>query len=321
MTRTRSTTSRTRRTTSAALTLLAAAALNLPAPAPAAPATEGRQTEQSIAFSRYDPDIDGFALWTAKANGSRERRLTAGQAYFPAWSPDRSHLLFDFPDDSGDEQIGRIDADGSDFRQLTDLPGISEVADYSPDGSRIVFDRFVPRPDTPFFTSLWVMDADGRNPQPLFGEDSTTFDVEPEYSPDGSKIVFGRIDPVTEREALFVVGADGSRPRQITPYAAGLEHPRWSPDGRWVIYDIDAQGPKDGLYLVRPDGRDRHVLFQSKKLVAFKPDFSPNGRRILFGCFVRAQEQEDLCVVQADGSGLHRVVRTPGTWENFPVWG
>jgi len=303
------------------VTVLAAAVLSLPAAAPAASVTSGSQAEPSIAFSRYDPSIGGSALWTARANGSRERRLTAGQAYFPAWSPDRSHLLFDFPDDQGDEQIGRIDADGSGFQQLTDLPGISECADYSPDGSRIVFDRFVPRPDTMFFTSLWVMDADGSDPHPLFGDDSTTFDVEPEYSPDGSRIVFGRIDPVTEREALFVVRADGSRPRQITPYAAGLEHPRWSPDGRWVVYDIDAQGPTDGIYLVRRDGRDRHLLFQSTKLVAFKPDFSPDGRRILFGCFVRAQQQEDLCVMRADGRGVHRVVRTPGAWENFPVWG
>lgn len=62
------------------------------------------------------------------------------------------------------------------------------------------------------------------------------------------------------------------------------------------------------------------LLFQSKKLVALKPDLSIDGRRILFGCFVRAQEQEDLRVMRADGSGVHRVVATPGAWENFPVW-
>jgi len=271
----------------------------------------GKQAGERIAFSRFDPAIDAFALWTARANGSGEKRLTDGQACFPAWSPDRSHLLFDFPDDQGNQHIARIDADGSHFRQLTAFPGISETAEYSPDGSRIIFGRYVPRPDGPFFTSLWVMTAEGGEPRPLFGTETTTFDVEPEYSPDGSTIVFGRIDPVTEKEALFVVDADGSRQRQITPYAVGLEHPRWSPDGRRVVYDIEARGPADGLYLVRPDGSDRHRFFKNPHLVVFKPDFSPDGKHILFGCMVRAQQQEDLCVMRADGRGLHRAVRTP----------
>ena len=276
-----------------------------------------------IAFSRYDPRIDGFALWSARPDGSHGRRLTRGQAYFPDWSPDRARIVFDFPDEDGDEQIATVRADGTGFRQLTDLPGVSECADYSPDGRHVVFDRYDPAQDE-FFTSLWVMRSDGSRARPLFGPDSTTFDVEPEYSPDGTRIVFGRIDPATEQEALFVTDADGTDVRQLTPYAEGVEHPRWSPDGRWIVYDVE-QGldpalTVNGIYLVRPDGRDRHRLFQDDRLVAFKPDFSPDGRHILFGCYVRALQQEDLCVMRADGSGWHRVVRTRGTNENWPVW-
>ncbi len=290
---------------------------------PAAATAGSGARDERIAFSRYDSRIDGFALWTARADGSRERRLTDHQAYFPAWSPDRSRIVFDFPDENGDEQIATVRPDGSGFRQLTDLPGISECADYSPDGRHIVFNRFDPAQDE-FFTSLWVMRADGRGARPLFGAASRTFDVEPEYSPDGTRIVFGRIDPASEEEAIFVADADGSHVRQVTPYARGLEHPRWSPDGRWIVYDVD-QGldPRltaNGLYLVRPDGRDRRLLFQNDRLLAFKPDFSVDGRHILFGCYIRARQQEDLCVMRADGTGWHRVVRTNGTNENWPVW-
>jgi TolB protein len=301
------------------LFILVVAAFALVVPSTAAASPGGERLDQQIAFGRFDPGIDGFALWTARANGSHERRLTSGQAYFPAWSPDRSHLLFDFPGAQG-EQIGQIGRDGSGFRQLTDLPGISESADYSPDGTRIIFGRFDPVQAT-FYTSLWVMGADGSNPHALV-PGSTTFDVEPEYSPDGSKIVFGRIAAGTDpqQEALFVVNADGSNPRQVVPDTVGVEHPRWSPDGRWIIYDIEAGIPEDGIYLVRRTGRDNHRIFQSDSLVAFKPDFSPDGKRILFGCFVRTQEQEDLCVMNANGTGLRRVVRTPDANENFPVW-
>ncbi len=100
------------------------------------------------------------------------------------------------------------------------------------------------------------MDADGRDPRPLFGPTSTTFDVEPDYSPDGSKIVFSRIriDPITQDEtyALFVAAADGAWQRRITSFGAGVEHPHWSPDGRWVLFNVESR--RNGIYLVRPRG-------------------------------------------------------------------
>jgi Tol biopolymer transport system component len=281
-----------------------------------------------IAFSRFDQSIGGFALWTATSDGAHQRRLTRGQAYFPAWSPDRTHLLFDFPDEDGNEQIGRINADSSGFRQLTDLPGISEAADYSPDGKHIVFDRFVPRSDEPFYTSLFVMRANGSHPRPLFGARSTTFDVEPDYSPSGAGIVFTRIrlDPHTEQEtyALFVARADGSRQRQVTPFRAGIEHPHWSPDGHWIIYNRDAgtSHPSNGIYLVRPNGQDLRRIFRSSEngLVGFKPDFAPNGKRIVFGCFVGSQQQDDLCTMDTSGRNVQRIIRTPFRFENYPIW-
>ena len=167
------------------------------------------------------------------------------------------------------------------------------------------------------------MRADGTHPHALFGPDSSTFDVEPEYAPDGSKIVFARLSARSdyEKTAVFVVNADGSHPRRITPYTVGLEHPRWSPDGRRIVYNIiDSQTAKDGIYLVRANGENRRRILRSDRLLGFKPDFSPNGKRILFGCFVVSEEQDDLCVMRADGTRAHRVVRTPRVFENFPVW-
>jgi Tol biopolymer transport system component len=319
------------------LTVAAAVALvmlNGLSPAAAHPSSRHDQhprhdQQPRIAFSRLDEALGGFALWTAAADGTDQQQLTESPAYFPSWAPDRTHLLFDFPDENGDEQIGRIDADGSNFRQLTDLAGVSEVADYSPSGESIVFDRFVPDPnggDRPFFTSIWVMDADGGDPHPLFGPRSTTFDVEPDYSPDGSKIAFSRIrsDPITQEEtyALFVAAADGSWQRRITPFGAGVEHPHWSPDGRWVLFDVESpENPRNGVYLVRPDGDGLHRILRSDEtFIFFKPDYSPDGRHLLLGCYVVAEKQEDICMMDLHGRRLTRVVRTPRTFENFPVW-
>lgn len=289
-------------------------------PAPAADGSVAvERSAQRIAFTRSHTGDDSV-LWTSRPDGAHQRRVIRGPVFFPAWSPDHKKLIFDFPDDQGNEQIATVRANGSHFRQLTDLPGISESPDYSPRGNRVIFGRF--SPDQPvFYTSLWVMRADGSHPHALFGPDSTTFDVEPEYSPDGSRIVFARISADFEKVALFVANSNGSHRRRITPYTAGLEHPRWAPDGRRIVYNIaDSQTPKDGIYLVRPNGHNRHRIFESDRLVGFKPDFSPNGNRILFGCFVIAQRQDDLCKMRANGEGVQRIVRTPNVFENFPVW-
>lgn len=281
-----------------------------------------------IAFSRFNPARDSLALFRARPDGSKRRRMTHGPAFFPDWSPDRTRMVFDLPDEKGNEQIGIVRAGGSGFRKLTHLAGISEAARFSPDGKTLVFDRSPVLPDRPnFFTSLWVMDADGGNPHPLFKPDPDKFDVEPEFSPDGRRIVFARLRISAEgvqKAAIFTVRADGTRARRVTTFSRGLEHPRWAPDGHRIIFNRelgDPTAPASGIWQVRSNGENlRQILPGSSELFGFKPVFSPNGQRILFGCFIVAQEQDDLCVMRADGSRVHNITRTPKVFENFPAW-
>ena len=278
-----------------------------------------------IAFSRVDDAIGGFALWTATPNGTDQQRLTPGAAYFPSWAPDRSHLLFDFPDDDGGEQIGRIDADGSNFQQLTDLPGVSEAADYSPSGGSIVFDRFVPQgDDQPFFTSIWVMDADGGNPRPLFGPTSTTFDVEPDYSPDGSEIVFSRIGSTPSAKTRptrcssrppTVRGSAASRP-SVRASSIRTGHP--TGDGCCSTWSRRRTRGTASTWC-DPNGHGLHRILRSNEtFIFYKPDFAPDGKRLVFGCFVVAEQQEDICTLDPRGRRVTRVVSTPGASRTSP---
>ena len=164
-------------------------------------------------------------------------------AWFPDWSPDRTTILFDFTDDNGDEQIATIRPDGTQFEQLTDGPGYSEAADYSPDGTTIVFDRSpVHDEDDPAFTtSLWTMGVDGGDAHQVALGDGGGFDYEPEFSPDGRRIAFARYDAESDSSAAFVAKADGTAVTQLTPFVHFTEHPRWSPDGAMIIYNIEDQ--------------------------------------------------------------------------------
>jgi Tol biopolymer transport system component len=73
---------------------------------------------------------------------------------------------------------------------------------------------------------------------------STGWELDPQYSPDGSRIVFG-----SNRSGFVEIMAcdsDGSNPIPLTSFkgvrTAGA--PRWSPDGRWIAFDsLDRFGP------------------------------------------------------------------------------
>jgi hypothetical protein len=51
----------------------------------------------------------------------------------------------------------------------------------------------------------------------------------------------------------------------------------------------------------------------------FKPSYSPDGSRIIVGCGPRDALNEDLCVANADGSGIDILIETPD-YENHGVW-
>jgi TolB protein len=154
-----------------------------------------------------------------------------------------------------------------------------------------------------------------------------SIDVEPVFSPDGSKIAFGRIvgdSPEGQLEAIYVVNSDGTGLREVVPARAGLEHPDWSPDGRSIIFNIAPENPTapdaGAIMSVQPDGKSLHVAVPpTAGLGFFKPAWSPDGRRILTGCHDKEAGLDRLCVIP--GNGKVRVVIDGETHVNFPAWG
>ncbi|HYY02638.1 MAG TPA: hypothetical protein VE736_02025 [Gaiellaceae bacterium] len=94
---------------------------------------------------------------------------------------------------------------------------------WSPQGNQIVFSAHVPNADD-FHSSIWVVHSDGSDLHqlPIAGPcggalaDPTTYGCfNPVWSPDGTKIVFGRNQDDGQRD-LYTVNADGSGLFQVT---------------------------------------------------------------------------------------------------------
>jgi Tol biopolymer transport system component len=176
---------------------------------------------------------------------------------------------------------------------------------FSPNGKLIAFDDGA---------HLTIMRHDGtrlRMLPPLSNTDRT-----PTWSPDGRRLAFsGERDCPLYCGTLYTVRPDGTRLRQVLAYEA--LSPAWSVRGRIAFLNNDdpngVPGPRDGLQSVRPDGSRRRRLFGNFAALGNEPDWSPDGRRLVF----RARGR--LITMNADGSG-RRAITSNARHFSHPAW-
>jgi serine/threonine protein kinase len=119
-------------------------------------------------------------------------------------------------------------------------------AQFSPDGSRIVFESL--RSGT---QELWVADRDERNALQL-----TSFEGRrggtPAWSPNGQSIAFD-LRTNDERADIYVIPARGGTPVRVTTHAADDLVPSWSRDGLWIYFGSTRSGRYE-IWKVAPGG-------------------------------------------------------------------
>jgi Tol biopolymer transport system component/DNA-binding winged helix-turn-helix (wHTH) protein len=129
-------------------------------------------------------------------------------------------------------------------------------------------------------TDILGMEIGGAGSAPVRVATSTMADHGPTISPDGAKIAFssGR----TGIEQIWVAGADGSNPRQLTFFESGLcaTSPSFSPDGKSIAFDATVKGNRD-IYVVRADGGGMRRLTRQQAANA-QPSWSHDGKWIYF---------------------------------------
>ncbi len=192
-----------------------------------------------IAFqSKRKGNLD---IWTMKADGSEQVQLTNDPEpdYLPAWSPDGKTILFtSWRKEKGEERAPHIyimNADGSSqLRLVAESLETSAGGTWSPDGKRIVFSRKAGEQGA----DLFVADAAGKNEQRLT-KDKDVYNGSATFSPDGSQIAFYSDDG--KASALVVMNVDGTKRRTVLAQGQNW-YPRWSPDGRWLIYTAAVSG-------------------------------------------------------------------------------
>jgi Tol biopolymer transport system component len=207
----------------------------------------------------------------------------------------------------GSQDIFTMSPSGRHRVQLTRGPADDAFPNYSPDGERIVFTRGAA--GSAGAGQAWIMNQDGSGQRQLtHGSptvESTTF------SPNGKRIAFTRGDGGSTQ--LWTMKVDGTHQTQLTfpgPHGDHVHGPTYSPDGRLIAFShhYGAVG-YHGISVIKPNGTgERALTTPSAATDDFQPDFSPDGRRIVFDRY--NQIQDDLYVMSANGSRLRALTNT-----------
>jgi Tol biopolymer transport system component len=192
---------------------------------------------------------------------------------------------------------------------------------------------------------LWSAKPDGsdlrRVSQP--GIDGLFEDYHARYSPDGSYLIFVRVDNVAGQVAQFRMNSDGSQVRQLTPWdlnadTADLSQATSGPTKDLLVFESYGHGdpPPGAVEDVETVPTTCLSVEQCTPLIrnltangdgpkdSDNPTWSPDGTRIAFVEFTappkaHGLEYADVLTMAANGEDRHRVSHTP-TWNFRPDW-
>jgi TolB protein len=225
--------------------------------------------------------------------------------------------------------IFTVRPDGTSVRQVTS-PGLGTVddqPDWSPDGSLIAFRRCAPDTACAIYTVRPNGSQLRRLSPPCDPPPGTCADeAEVAFMPDGHRVVFTRASGEVrefpdgsgwiEHSDIVIRDLTGKNTRVVLrsrPFAGDNVEVVASPDGRQIAFQRSHSPlaePADGIavFVVRSDGSQLRRITPWSLRAGDHPDWSPDGRWILFRSNVDADFLDSqLYLVRPDGSRLRQV--------------
>ena len=272
--------------------------------------TQGTQCDGDL----YMVNADGSGLTQPQVTPAGERNADWQPAVGPPLPPLRDDLdkiafasTRDHPGSTGRDDIFTINPDGSTIRPLTFSRALETDPAWSPTGSVIAF--VADRGDIGFSETedIYVMNPDGTGKTNLTnsGGGDAAREFDPAWSPDGSRIAYGRGLPTD----IWVMNADGTGQTALTRG----QGPTWSPDGTRIVFSRSGS-----IYVINPDGTGLTQLTNpGPDFFDFGPDYSPDGGKIAFSRDPQAGGS-DIWVMNADGTDQHPL--NQGNGASSPTW-
>jgi Tol biopolymer transport system component len=281
-----------------------------------------------IAYDRPDPASSGdLFVYTANPDGSHVARLVSIHVSGPHWSHTGSRLTVSAQDKDGRVVSATIGADGSNYKPLSiDDPTLNVACNAWSSG------------DTRLACESWDDSNSARNGiYTISSSDGSGLtrltnahgghDQPGAYSPNGKQLVFARFGKNGSSIGLFVVNANGTHLRRITPPGTLIQDGNdgdWSPRGNEIVFSRHVTAAQRGsIWVIRSNGRGlrkihvRGITCGGSGLGCHEPHWSPDGRKITFAA--NSAAGSNIYTVKADGSGATQVAHDGD--DDDPAWG
>jgi hypothetical protein len=148
---------------------------------------------------------------------------------------------------------------------------------------------------------VWVMNADGQFP--LNFTDAPGEDIDPAWSPDGTKLAFA-----SNRDGdneIYVANGDGSGLTKLTNNTSDDREPTWSPNGELIAFRSNRTGNNEIFRMAASNGASQTNL-TNDAASDFAPDWGPDGSEIAFQRFTSGSGTglgNEVFKMNADGQG------------------
>lgn len=221
----------------------------------------------------YTNGLDGHVI-SVNPDGSDRRDY--GPGHSPKLSPDGNKIAFGR--DGTDASVWDLyvaNADGSNIQKISDriytASSLATEFSWSPDSTKIAHTieyGASPSESGGEHKQIAIVNADGTGKTQLTQASANTWNVNPVWSPDGSKILYSRLTGTSE---IYVMDANGANQHLVI---ANATNGSWSPDATRILFNESGVGVRTADL----DGDNRVTL----TAVGLYASWSPDGTRVLF---------------------------------------
>lgn len=194
-------------------------------------------------------------------------------------------IVFMSKADSTEGELYLLDKDGE-ITRLTDNSRHENNPALSRDGKKVAFNAGVAGNQLSW--EIYVLDLDTKQETRL--TTNGVIDAHPDWSPDGSKIVFGSFRDGLGNPAgtadVYVMNADGTGLKQLTDTPWEDNDPEWSPDGTKIVFKStrDTQiSAREEIHVMNSDGSGAKRLTRTSDWQSdHDPSWGPGSDKIIF---------------------------------------
>lgn len=236
----------------------------------------------------------------------------------PDWSTDGQQVTIQATGTGGDSDIFVGDFDGKNWINLTNSPNFENNPLWSPDNRRIIYTGKTDDPEN--YLRTYSISRDGKGIQRLLARlDMTLIDISNfSWPSDFSRIAFLHSDDHGFTQ-VYVSDLEGDDLVQLTNDKVNHLAPRFSPDGKWIVFLKEPQRRPliRTLFLIRSDGMNEESLTREEQGSCSQAVWSPDSNWIAFG--KDDNGLSNIYMIKKDGTGFIQVTNSNKD-AIFPAW-